>query len=39
MKYRNRIKRLKARQDAYDKLMQEHPEYKGSYTRPGSLNK
>lgn len=39
MKQHNKEKRLRARQAGYDKLMQEHPEYKSSYKRPGSYKK
>lgn len=39
MKQRNKEKRLRTRQKAYDDLMVKNPEYKKYYTRPGSMKK
>lgn len=39
MKYNNKVKRLKKRQESYDKMIANDPALKNSYRRPGSMNK
>jgi hypothetical protein len=39
MKQRNKEKRLRKKQEVYDKMIKEHPGWTSSYHRPGSVKK